>query len=91
VCSKDVFQYSLSYDKLDFSHDIQLLDNTLTEPLFSRGLVNLVNLVNSGFHNIFNYFFKKDMLKLHNTYVSLRQSSEWGMRGLQGTHMQTHH
>mgnify|MGYP003386608260 CR=1 FL=1 len=28
---------------------------------------------------------RKETLKLHNTYVSLRQSSEWGMRALQGT------
>jgi len=28
---------------------------------------------------------KELVLKRHNTYVSLRQSSEWGMRALQGT------
>ena len=28
---------------------------------------------------------RKAILEVHNKYVSLRQSSEWGMRGLQGT------
>ena len=28
---------------------------------------------------------RRVLLQLHNKYVSLRQSSEWGMRGLQGT------
>ena len=28
---------------------------------------------------------RKAILEIHNKYVSLRQSSEWGMRGLQGT------
>lgn len=29
--------------------------------------------------------FRNEVLRRHNTYVSLRQSSEWGMRALQGT------
>jgi len=28
---------------------------------------------------------RREILRRHNTYVSLRQSSEWGMRSLQGT------
>ena len=28
---------------------------------------------------------RRDVLRRHNTYVSLRQSSEWGMRSQRGT------
>jgi hypothetical protein len=42
-----IFQYSLSYDKLDFSHDIQFLDNRAfifhklitSENLFSQYII----------------------------------------------------
>lgn len=42
-------------------------------PISRRTLENLSPLV------------KKNMIKLHNKYISLRQSAEWGMRGLQST------
>jgi hypothetical protein len=32
---------------------------------------------------------RRNIIRRHNTYVSLRQASEWGMRVLQGTFIRT--